>query len=97
MKQACVMIGSVLYKLSTSLAPGAATAERMCLLASVGGACCFFAISTGLLPHLGVQSALLGYEVCVGVYLNAMGVMRSKYIPQEVSFFQNFIFIFYFF
>ena len=79
------MIGSVVYKLATALAPAAATAERMCMLASVGGACCFFAISTGLLSHLGVQCALLGYEMCVGVYLNAMGVMRSTYIPQEVS------------
>eukprot|EP00904_Undaria_pinnatifida_P013054 jgi/Undpi1/887/HiC_scaffold_10.g04351.m1 len=80
----CVMIGSVVYKLATSLAPATVTAEGMCLLASVGGACCFFAISTRQLEHLGVQCALLGYEMCVGIYLNAMGVMRSSYIPQEV-------------
>lgn len=77
------MIGSVLFKLAMSLAPGT-TAERMCLWASVGGSACFFALSLGL-PLRGVQVALLGYEVCVGVYLNAMGMMRSKYIPQEVS------------
>lgn len=81
------MIGSVVYKLATSLAPATVTAEGMCLLASVGGACCFFAISTRQLEHLGVQCALLGYEMCVGIYLNAMGVMRSSYIPQEVSLF----------
>eukprot|EP00752_Nemacystus_decipiens_P001495 g1469.t1 len=79
---ACVMIGSVVFKLAMSLAPGT-TAERMCLWASVGGSACFFALSLGL-PLRGVQLALLGYEVCVGVYLNAMGMMRSKYIPQEV-------------
>lgn len=78
----CVMIGSVLFKLTTALAPRV-SAESMCLWASVGGAVCFLGLSTG--PSLGgVQSALLGYEVCVGMYLNAMGVMRSKYIPQEV-------------
>lgn len=79
----CVMIGSVLFKLTAALAPRI-TAERMCLWASVGGAACFLGLSVGTSLH-GVQSALLGYEVCVGVYLNAMGVMRSKYIPQEVS------------
>lgn len=79
------MIGSVVFKLAMSLAPGT-TAERMCLWASVGGSTCFFALSLGL-PLRGVQLALLGYEVCVGIYLNAMGMMRSKYIPQEVSFF----------
>lgn len=77
------MIGSVVFKLAMSLAPGT-TAERMCLWASIGGSACFFALSLGL-PLRGVQLALLGYEVCVGVYLNAMGMMRSKYIPQEVS------------
>lgn len=75
------MIGSVLFKLSMSLAPSI-TAERLCLWASTGGACCFLAIAVN--PPLSVvQSALLGFEVCVGVYLNAMGVMRNKYIPQE--------------
>lgn len=78
------MIGSVVFKLAMSLVPGT-TAERMCLWASFGGSICFFALSLGLPPD-GVQLALLGYEVCVGVYLNAMGMMRSKYIPQEVSF-----------
>lgn len=83
--QACVMIGSVVFKLAMSLAPGT-TAERMCFWASAGGSTCFFALSLGL-PLRGVQLALLGYEVCVGIYLNAMGMMRSKYIPQEVGFF----------
>lgn len=79
----CVMIGSAVFKLAAALSPGT-TAEKMCLMASLGGALCFFLLSTG--PSLrGVQTALLGYEVCVGVYLNAMGVMRSKYVPQEVS------------
>lgn len=77
------MIGSVLFKLALSLAPGT-TAEKMCLWASVGGSACFFSLSLGL-PRSGVQAALLGYELCVGVYLNAMGMLRSKYIPQEVS------------
>lgn len=81
--QACVMIGSVIFKLAMSLAPGT-TAEKMCLWASAGGALCFFALALGL-SRRGVQIALLGFELCVGVYLNAMGMMRSKYIPQEVS------------
>lgn len=79
----CVMIGSALFKLVMALSPGM-TAERMCFLASAGGALCFFALATG--PSLsGVQSALLGFQFCAGIYLNAMGVIRSKYIPQEVS------------
>ena len=78
----CVMIGSALFKLVTALSPGT-TAERMCVVASAGGAFCFFTIAMG--PTLsGMQCALLGFEVCAGIYLNAMGVMRSKYIPQEV-------------
>ncbi|CBN76799.1 conserved unknown protein [Ectocarpus siliculosus] len=79
---ACVMIGSVVFKLAMSLSPGT-TAEKMCFWASAGGALCFFALSLGL-PRRGVQTALLGYELCVGLYLNAMGMMRSKHIPQEV-------------
>ncbi|CAN0407548.1 unnamed protein product [Ascophyllum nodosum] len=78
----CVMIGSALFKLVTALSPGT-TAERMCVVASAGGAFCFFTIAMG--PTLsGMQCALLGFEICAGIYLNAMGVMRSKYIPQEV-------------
>lgn len=76
------MIGSVVFKLAMSFASGI-TAEKMCVWASMGGSCCFFALSLGL-PRRGVQTALLGYEVCVGIYLNAMGMMRSKHIPQEV-------------
>jgi len=79
------MIGSVVFKLALSLTPGT-TAEKMCLWASVGGSACFFSLSLGL-PRRGVQAALLGYELCVGVYLNAMGMLRSKYIPQEVGFY----------
>ncbi|CAM9091697.1 unnamed protein product [Hapterophycus canaliculatus] len=79
---ACVMIGSVVFKLAMSLAPGT-TADKMCLWASAGGAFCFFALALGL-SRRGVQITLLGFELCVGVYLNAMGMMRSKYIPQEV-------------
>lgn len=78
------MIGSVIFKLAMSLAPGT-TSEKMCLWASAGGAFCFFALALGL-SRRGVQIALLGFELCVGIYLNAMGMMRSKYIPQEVSF-----------
>lgn len=77
------MIGSVMFKLIMVIVPGA-RAERMCLWASAGGAICFFSLSIGGLQLYGTQCALLGYEVCVGLYLNAMGVMRSKYIPQEV-------------
>lgn len=78
------MIGSVVFKLAMSLSPGT-TAEKMCFWASAGGALCFFALSLGL-PRRGVQTALLGYELCVGLYLNAMGMMRSKHIPQEVRY-----------
>lgn len=84
LSQACVMIGSVVFKLAMSLAPGT-TAEKMCFWASAGGALCFFALSLGL-PRRGVQIALLGYELCVGLYLNAMGMMRTKHIPQEVRY-----------
>ncbi|CAM9104480.1 unnamed protein product [Scytosiphon promiscuus] len=79
---ACVMIGSIVFKLAMSLTPGT-TAEKMCLWASAGGALCFFALACGL-SRRGVQIALLAFELCVGVYLNAMGMMRSTYIPQEV-------------
>lgn len=78
----CVMIGSVVFKLAMSMWPGA-TAERLCIGACIGGAVCFGALSLGL-PLMGVQMALLGYEGCVGVYLNAMGQLRGKYVPQEV-------------
>lgn len=79
----CVMIGSVVFKLVTSLYPGA-TADRMCVCACAGGAVCFAGLSLGL-SLTGAQVCLLGFEGCVGVYLNGMGAMRSKYVPQEVS------------
>lgn len=78
---ACVMIGSVLFKLTATSA--GASAELMCFLACLGGAICFAALATGSTLAV-VQAALLGYECCVGVYLNAMGVVRTKYVPQEV-------------
>lgn len=76
------MIGSVVFKIAMSFA-SETTAEKMCLWASMGGSFCFFALSLELSRH-GVHTALLGFEVCVGIYLNSMGMMRGKYIPQEV-------------
>lgn len=79
----CVMIGSVIFKLVTALYPWA-TADKMCLWACAGGAVCFWGLSFGL-SLTRTQVCLLGFEGCVGVYLNGMGAMRSKYVPQEVS------------
>lgn len=79
---ACVMIGSVVFKLVMAFYAGV-TAEKMCVWACLGGAVCFGGLALGL-PLAGAQAALLGFEACVGVYLNAMGVMRSKYVPHEV-------------
>lgn len=79
---ACVMIGSVLFKITASTSPFL-KAERMCFAGCIGGALSFAALAWG--RSLGeVQAALLGYELSVGVYINAMGMVRSKYIPQEV-------------
>lgn len=78
----CVMIGSGLFKLGSSLV-AYATEERLLLWACIVGEACFVGLYLKATPGL-VQCSLLGFEVCVGVYLNAMGVIRSKYVPQEV-------------
>lgn len=80
---ACLMMGSLVYKLVASTWRGC-TAERLCFWACSGGAICFAALALGS-PLSVVHPALLAYEFCVGVYLDAMGVVRSKYVPQEVS------------
>lgn len=81
----CVMIGSVSFKLITALYSGA-TAERMCVWACAMGFLCFCGLTWAIFMKLpGIQLFLMGFELCVGVYLNGMGVIRSKYVPQEVS------------
>ncbi|CAN0089497.1 unnamed protein product [Discosporangium mesarthrocarpum] len=78
----CVMIGSFGYRLAVAtLGIGA---EVMCLLACAGG-CGAFLIMAGQGSGLKMLLGLLCFEVCVGIYLNAMGAMRGKYVPQEVS------------
>ncbi|CAM9406435.1 unnamed protein product [Choristocarpus tenellus] len=77
----CIMIGSFGYKLATSTLK--VTPETMCLLACAGGSTAFIILATEP-SGTNVLAALLGFEVCGGVYLNAMGVIRGKYVPQEV-------------